>query len=131
MNFTIRVPKYIPAKNERLYDGSVRKQSLDVFLLFLVKNGDKKADGLRGKILLEYCAPDIPNYIEARIYQKLKYRLSSSELRMKFYLDLLFDFYKPRDRFLSKYSGLKCLLATKVRRFLFVMEIIFCIQFKH
>jgi hypothetical protein len=114
-NYTIQESKYIPAKNERLYDNSARKQSLDVFLLFLVKKGDKEAEGLRGKILSEYCAPDIPYYMEAAKYQELKYRLSSSELRMEFYLDLLVDFCRPGDRFLGVYSGSKCLVAAKVR----------------
>jgi hypothetical protein len=114
-NYTIRESKYIPEKNERLYDGSARKQSPDVFLLFLVKNGDTEAEGLRGKILSEYRAPDIPYYLETGKYQELKYRLSSSELRMEFYLDLLFDFCRPGDRFLGIYSGSKCLVAAKVR----------------
>jgi hypothetical protein len=115
MNCTIRESKYIPAKNERLYDGLARKQSPNVFLLFLVKNDDTEAQGLQGKILSEYRAPDIPYYLEAGKYQELKYRLSSSELRMEFYLDLLFDFCRPGDRFLGVYSGSKCLVATKVR----------------
>jgi hypothetical protein len=114
-NYTIRESKYIPEKNERLYDGSARKQSPDVFLLFMVKNGDTEAEGLRGKILSEYRAPDIPYYLETGKYQELKYRLSSSELRMEFYLDLLFDFCRPGDRFLGIYSGSKCLVAAKVR----------------
>jgi hypothetical protein len=114
-NYTIRESKYIQEKNERLYDGSARKQSPDVFLLFLVKNDDTEAQGLRGKILSEYRAPDIPYYLETGKYQELKYRLSSSELHMEFYLDLLFNFCRPRDRFLGVYSGSKCLVAAKVR----------------
>jgi hypothetical protein len=114
-NYTIRESKYIPAKNEQLYDGSARKQSLDVFLLFLVKNDDTEAQGLREKILSEYRAPDIPYYLEAGKYQELKYRLSSSELCMEFYLDLLFDFCMLGDRFLGVYSGSKYLVAAKVR----------------
>ena len=51
-NYTIQESKYIPAKNERLYDGSVQKLFPDVFLLFLVKNSDIEANGLQGKILL-------------------------------------------------------------------------------
>jgi hypothetical protein len=114
-NYTIRESKYRPQNNERLYDASVRKQSPDVFLLFLVKNDDTEAQGLRGKILSECRAPDTPYYLEAGKYQELKYRLSSSELRMEFYLDLLFDFCRPRDRFLGVYSRSKCLVAAKVR----------------
>jgi hypothetical protein len=94
-----------------------------------VKKGDKEAESLWGKILLEYCAPDIPYHLEAGKYQELKYRLSSSELRMEFYLDLVYDFCKPRGQFLGVYTGLKCLVAAKVRCFLFAFEFVFCIQF--
>jgi hypothetical protein len=120
-NYTIRESKYIPTKNERLYDRFVRKQSPDVFLLFLVKKGDTEAEGLEGKIHSEYRAPDIPYYLEAGKYQELKYRLTSSEPRMEFYLDLLYDFCKLGDRFFGVYTGLKSLVAVKVRRFLFVV----------
>jgi hypothetical protein len=109
MNYTIRESKYIMAKNERLLDGSAGKQSPDVFLLF------------QGKIHSEYRAPDIPYYLEAGKYQELKYRLTSSEPRMEFYLDLLYDFCKLGDRFFGVYTGLKSLVAVKVRRFLFVV----------
>ena len=68
MNYTIQESKYILAKNEWLYDGSARKQSPDVFVLFLVKNGDIEADGLQGKILSEYHAPDIAYYLETGKY---------------------------------------------------------------
>ena len=115
MNYTIQESKYISAKNEQLYDESVRKQFPDVFFLFLVKNGDTKVDDLQGNILLEYPASNIPYYLEAGKYQELKYRLSLSELHMEFYLDLLFDFCRPRDQFLGVYSGSKYLVAAKIR----------------
>jgi hypothetical protein len=94
-----------------------------------VKKDDREAEGLRGKILFEYRAPDIPYYLEAEKYQELKHRLSSSELRMEFYLDLLYDFCRPGDRFLGVYTRLKCLAATKVSSFLIVFQLEFCIQF--
>ena len=80
-----------------------------------MKNGDTEADGLQGKILSEYRAIDIPYYLEARKYQELKYRLSSSGLRMEFYLNLLFEFCRPGDRYLGVYLGSKYLMAAKVR----------------
>jgi hypothetical protein len=83
--------------------------------LFLVKNGDTEAKGWWGKILSEYHALDIPYYLEVGKYQELKYRLSSSEMRMELYLDLLFDFCRPGNRFLGVYSGSKYLVAAKVR----------------
>jgi hypothetical protein len=49
-NYTILKAKYIPAKNEHLYDLTIHKQSPDVFLMFLIKNGDVKAEGLKAKI---------------------------------------------------------------------------------
>jgi hypothetical protein len=113
-NCTILEAKYIPTKNERLYDLTIRKQSPDVFLMFLVKNGDVEAEGLKAKIQSEYRAPDISYYTDSGKYSELKYRLSTSELRMEFYLDLLHDLCRPGDSFLGVYSGSKCLIAAKV-----------------
>jgi hypothetical protein len=117
LNFTsyaIIQSKYIPAKNERLYDQSARKQSANVFLIFLVKKGDREAEHLRSKIRGEYHAPEIPYYVEAGKYQEMKYRLYASELRMEFYLDILFDLCRPGDRLLGVFKGSKCLVATQV-----------------
>jgi hypothetical protein len=113
-NYSVVEAKYIPAKNECLYDLTIRKQSPDVFLLFLVKAGDVEAEGLRAKIRSEYRSPDIPYYTDSRKYSELKYRLRASGLRMEFYLDLLHDLCRPRDSFLGVYSGSKCLVAAKV-----------------
>ena len=60
LNFTkyaIIQSKYIPANNERLNDQSAHKQSIDVFLMFLVKKSDKEAECLRSKIHGEYVLP--------------------------------------------------------------------------
>jgi hypothetical protein len=114
MSYAIIQSKYTPAKNERLYDQSTRKQSADVFLMFLVKKDDREAESLRSKIHGEYRAPDIPYYIKAGKYQEMKYRLCASELHMEFYLDLIFDLCRPGDRLLGDFTGSKCLVATKV-----------------
>jgi hypothetical protein len=106
--------KYIPAKNERLYDQSARKQSADVFLMFLVKKSDKEVERLRSKIRSDYRASNIPYYVEARKYQEMKYRLCTSELRMEFYLDLIFDLCRPGERILGAFMGSKYLVATQV-----------------
>ena len=45
-NYTVVEVKYIPAKNEHLYDLTICKQSPNVFLMFLVKNRDVKVEGL-------------------------------------------------------------------------------------
>jgi hypothetical protein len=113
-NYLVVEAKYIPAKNECLYDFTIRKQSPDVFPLFLVKTRDVEAEGLRAKIRSKYGAPDIPYYTDNGKYSELKYRLRASELRMEFYLDLLHDLCRPRDSFLGVYSGSKCLVAAKV-----------------
>jgi hypothetical protein len=114
MSYAIIQSKYIPAKNERLYDQLIHKQSADVFLKFLVKKSDKEAERLRSKIRGEYRAPDIPYYVEAGKYQEMKYRLCASELCMEFYLDLLFDLYRPGERILGVFTSSKCLVATQV-----------------
>jgi hypothetical protein len=113
-NYTILEAKYIPAKKERLYDLTIRKQSPDVFLMFLIKNGDVEAEGLKVKIRSEYRAHDIPYYTDSGKYSELKYRLSASELRMEFYLDLLHDLCRPGDSFLGVNSRSKCLVVAKV-----------------
>jgi hypothetical protein len=113
-NYTILEAKYIPTKNERLYDLTVRKQSPNVFLMFLIKNGDIEAEGLKLKFRFEYHTHDIPYYTDNGKYSELKYRFSASELRMEFYLDLLHDLCRPGDSFLGVYSGSKCLVAAKI-----------------
>jgi hypothetical protein len=113
-NYAIVEAKYIPVKNEHFYDSMIRKQSPDVFLMFLVKTGDVEAEGLKAKIRSKYRASDIPYYTDSGKYSELKYKLSASELRMEFYLDLLHDLCRPGDSFLGVYSGSKCLVAAKV-----------------
>ena len=83
--------------------------------MFMVKKDDTEAVSLRNKILKEYRAPEVPYYLEPGKYQEQKFRLDSSELRMEFYLELLYNFYRPGDRFLGVYSRSKCLAAAKVR----------------
>jgi hypothetical protein len=82
--------------------------------MFLVKNGDVEAEGLKLKIRSKYCAPDIPYYIDSGKYSELRYKLSASELCMEFYLDLLHNLCRPGDSFWGVYSGSKCLVAAKV-----------------
>ena len=86
-----------------------------------MKKGDIEAKGLEGKIHLDYHTPDIPYYLEAGKYQELKYRLTSSEPCMEFYLDLLYDFCRLGDQFLGVYTRSKSLMVAKVRGFLFVV----------
>ena len=113
-SYAIIQSKYIPAKNERLYDQSARKQSADVFIMFLVKKSDKEAERLRSKIRREYRVPDILYYVEARKHQEMKHQLCTSELPMEFYLDLLFDLCRLGDRFFGVFMRSKYLVATHV-----------------
>ena len=129
-NYTAFEAKYIPLKNERLYDLPVRKQSPDVFLLFLVKKGDVEAESMKAKIRSEYRTPEISYYTENGKYSELKYRLRASELRMEFYLDLLHDFCRPGDSFMGVYSGLKCLIAARVCLDTFVLLVRFVDKFQ-
>jgi hypothetical protein len=46
---------------------------------------------------------------------------------MEFYLDLLYNLCKLGDNFLGVYTGLKCLVATKVNRILCTFEMKFVI----
>jgi hypothetical protein len=82
--------------------------------MFLIKNGGVEAEGLKAKIQSEYRAADISYYTNNRKFSELKYRLSASELRMEFYLDLLHNLCCPGDSFLGVYSGSKCLIVAKV-----------------
>jgi hypothetical protein len=82
--------------------------------MFLIKNGDVEAEGLKAKIRSKYRAPDIPYYTVNGKYLELKYKLSTSEMYMEFYLDLLHNLCRPGDSFLGVYSGSKCLVAAKV-----------------
>ena len=113
-NYIVLKAKYIPSKNERLYNLVIRKQSPDVFLFFLLKIRDVEAEGLKAKIRSEYRIPDISYYTESERHSELKYRFRASELRMEFYLDLLHDLCHPRDSFMGVYSRLKCLVAATV-----------------
>ena len=82
--------------------------------MFLVKKSDREAEHLRSKIHREYCAPEIPYYVEARKYQEMKYQLCASELCMEIYLNLLFNLCKPGDRFLGVFTGSKYLVAIQL-----------------
>ena len=112
--YTIVEAKYIPLKNEHLYDLTICKQSPDVFLMFLVRTRDVEVEGLKAKIQSEYCSPNIPYYTNSGKYSELTYKLRASELHMEFYLDLFHDLCPPGGNFLGVYSGPKCLVAAKV-----------------
>ena len=61
---------------------------------------------------------DVPYYSEVGRYNKVKYRVEPSELRMEFYLEVMKLFYRDGENFVGILYGLKCLLAAKVCLFL-------------
>ena len=56
----------------------------------------------------------IAYYDEPPRNHESKFRLSSSELRMEFYLDIIQNFASPGENFFGVYTGAKCMLAAKV-----------------
>ena len=58
-------------------------------------------------------------------YQELKHRLSSSELRMEFYLDLLYDFCRLGDQFLGVYGHDHSIMSQCDQAWAAILQIIF------
>ena len=81
---------YISSKNERLYDAKTRAPPSSVYLLFLLKLEDSRADSVRQNVRPLFTVPNnILYYSEYGRYNESKYRLYSSELRMEFYFEIL------------------------------------------
>ena len=56
-SYAIIQTKYILAKNEKLYDQPARKQSANVFFIFLVKKDDKEAERMRSRFVVNIVLP--------------------------------------------------------------------------
>ena len=90
-----------------------------VYLLFLLKHGDDRASRLQQNVKAEFAVPsDVPYYLEVGRYNKVKYRVQPSKLRMEFYLKVMKLFYRARENFVGIYCSSKCLLEAKVYLFL-------------
>ena len=86
-----------------------------VYLLFLLKHGDDRTSHLQPKVKAEFVVPsDIFYYSNVRRYNKAKYRMYSSELRMEFYLELMKLFCRAGENFPNIHCGTKCLLTANV-----------------
>lgn len=105
----------VPCPNERLEDRSTshRSSKAKVSLVFLLKKGSRVADYGK-KIPTEFCAPNDKLYQKAGKYSELEYRMSSTELRMEFYLKLVQLFCKPGDSLFTVVAGGKPLCAGMV-----------------
>ncbi len=113
-DFDIVQSIYHQAKNERLYDSSGRGQVPNVYLVFLFKKGNDRAQRLRANARSDFKVADCAYYLEHAKYQEAKYCILNSELRMEFYLELLKLFTRPGENILGVYSGSKCMLAARV-----------------
>ena len=119
---------YRSSRNERLNDAKTHAFPTAVYLLFLLKRGDDRASRLRQNIKTEFVVPsDVPYYLEVGKYNKVKYRVEPSELKMEFYLEIMKLFCRVGENFVGIYSGSKCLLAAKVCHFLRTASIQSCI----
>ena len=110
---------YRSSHNERLNDAKTRAPSAAVYLLFLLKRGDDRANRLRQNVKAEFAVPsDVPYYSEVGRYNEVKYQVKPSELKMEFYLEIMKLFCRVGEDFVNIYCSSKCLLAAKVCHFL-------------
>ena len=106
---------YRASRNERLNDAKTRAPPAVVYLLFLLRRGDDRASRLRQNVKAEFAVPsDVPYYSEVGRYNKVKYRVEPSELRMEFYLEIMKLFCRAGENFVGIHCDSKCLLAAKV-----------------
>ena len=109
---------YRASRNERLNDAKTHAPPAAVFLLFLMKRGDNRASRLRQNVKAKFAVPsDVPYYSEVGRYNKVKYRVEPSELRMEFYLEIMKLFCRVGENFVGIHCSSKCLLAAKVCHF--------------
>ena len=81
---------YHASRNERLNDTKTRTPPAAVYLLLLLKRGDDRASHLRQNVKAEFAVPsNVPYYLEVGRYNKVKYQVEPSELRMEFYLEIM------------------------------------------
>ena len=109
---------YHASCNERLNNAKTHAPPAAVYLLFLLKHGDDRASRLRQNVKAEFAVPsDVPYYSEVGRYNKVKYRVEPSELRMEFYLEIMKLFCRAGENFIGIHYGSKCHLAAKVCHF--------------
>ena len=110
---------YRSSCNERLNDAKTCAPPTAMYLLFLLKRGDDRPSRLRQNMKAKFAVPsDVPNYLEVKRYNEVKYRVEPSELRMEFYLEIMKLFSRAEKNFVGIHCGSKCLLVAKVCHFL-------------
>nr|PNR49410.1 hypothetical protein PHYPA_011306 [Physcomitrium patens] len=92
---------YIPAKFERLGDSSVGRAPRKVILTFL-QDVDARD---RVEIRPEFLPPDTPMFTKPHGYNELEFRVYNTELRMEFYLWLVWKFCRPGGSIFSLWGG--------------------------
>ena len=81
---------YHSSRNECLNNAKTRALPAVVYLLFLLKHGDDYASRLRKNVKAEFAAPnDVPYYLDVGRYNKVKYHVHPSKLRIEFHLELM------------------------------------------
>ena len=91
---------YRSFKNEHLNNTKTCTSSAIVYLLVLVKQGDDHASCLRPNMKTEFVVPsNLPYYLDVGRYNKVKYCMYSSKLRMEFYLELMKLFCRAEENF--------------------------------
>ena len=106
---------YWSSRNELLDNAKTCAPPATMYLLFLLKRRDDHTNRLRPNMKAKFNVPsDISYYLDVGRYNKVKYRVYSRELSMKFYLELMKLFCRARENFVGIHCSAKCLLAAKV-----------------
>jgi hypothetical protein len=115
--YDIEYSDYWLAANERLEDPSANNRLARgaVFFIFFIRKSYKASKIDPIVIPKAFAAPQTAVYTKPRKYNKLEYRIDTSELRMEFYLRVLEMFCKPGDNMISVFGGGKVLCAGLVR----------------
>ena len=106
MDFSI----YSAGKVDHLGDIPVANKLPKVSLVFLQRPGNN----VRVKIPDEFTCPEFNQYIKARVYSEVEYRLNNLELRMEFYIWFVSSFCTPQDCIYSVFAGGKLTCAALV-----------------
>jgi hypothetical protein len=103
---------YLPSPNERLEDRPANNKlaRAEVYLIFLVKKS-YKLNGKSIEVLVCFEAPNTSIYQKPHKYNELEYRITTSQLRMEFYLRILEMFCQPGDAIVSIFGGGKVVCA--------------------
>ena len=114
--FDIMHSTSIPSKAEMLNNVSTRATAPDVPFLFLFKRGNAYADEARRRMKGIYTTlVTCVYYTDPSKNNEGKWRLRPTELRIKFYLNILQDFAAASENILAVFTGRKFMLVAKVK----------------